>query len=210
MGMMPPKLAQILLNLTGVGGVVWDPFCGSGTLVMEGLLAGKKMIGSDLDPARVEGARRNEAWLKKEFGVTGSAKFLAHDATLPFDHPFEAIAFEGDLGVPHGQNIRPDALRRIIQELEELYVQFFDNLKRMDFRGPVVAALPYFIQRGGGEVHLKKSIAHAERLGFKSTPFLQDPRKGERTTLKYSRAGQAVGREIFRWTRGAENSHSSF
>ncbi|MCK5608601.1 hypothetical protein KAR91_42355 [Candidatus Pacearchaeota archaeon] len=67
MGMMPPKLAQILINLTGVKGCVWDPFCGSGTLVMEGLLMGRDMIGSDINPKHVEGAKQNVEWLKNNY-----------------------------------------------------------------------------------------------------------------------------------------------
>ena len=55
-GMLPPKLAQILINLSGHNKLgesakeksLFDPFCGLGTVLMEGLLMNFQMIGSDV------------------------------------------------------------------------------------------------------------------------------------------------------------------
>ncbi len=187
MGMLPPKLAQILINLTGVRGKIWDPFCGGGTLVMEGLLMGRDMVGSDINPKHIEGAKNNAAWLKKEFSVSADAKLLVHDATQPFKKPFDAIAFEGDLGVPHNQSIQSDRLKTIMEGLDDLYLRFFENLKNMKCSTPVVAALPFFRLRNGQEKELK-CVRQIEKAGFKKILH-----------LKYSREGQAVGRAIYRF-----------
>ncbi len=187
MGMMPPKLAQILINLTGVKGRIWDPFCGGGTLIMEGLLMGREMIGSDINSKHIEGAEKNVAWLKKEFKVTPAAKLLVHDATKPFKESFDAIAFEGDLGVPHNQSIKSDQLRVVAEGLDDLYIRFFENLKVMKCKVPVVAALPFFRLRNGQEVELN-CVREIEKIGFKKTLH-----------LKYSREHQAVGRAIYRF-----------
>ena len=48
-GMLPPKLAQMMINFAGDAKTIWDPFCGGGVLVMEGLLMGKKMLGSEMN-----------------------------------------------------------------------------------------------------------------------------------------------------------------
>ncbi len=190
MGMLPPKLAQILINLTGVSGKIWDPFCGSGTLVMEGLLMGRDMIGSDIDSDRVDGAKKNVEWL----GQKAEAELFTHDATKPFKSDYEAIAFEGDLGIPHNQHINSDKLNQIISDLDDLYVKFFENLKNMEFGGPIVAGLPFFRLRNGDEVDMSKTVEKIESLGFKSTALLRD-----KYVLKYSRENQAVGRAIYRF-----------
>jgi len=190
MGMLPPKLAQILINLTGVKGVIWDPFCGSGTLVMEGLLMGRDMIGSDIDSERVDGARKNVEWL----GQKAKAELYTHDATKPCKYDFEAIAFEGDLGIPHNQYINSDRLDQIIADLDDLYVGFFENLKNMKFKGPIVAGLPFFRMRNGEEIDMNKTVDKIEEIGFERTVLLRD-----KYVLKYFRENQAVGRAIYRF-----------
>jgi adenine-specific DNA methylase len=62
---MHPAVARTLLEQLWVkGGVVLDPFCGSGTVLVEAMLAGWRSLGSDLNPlalrlARVKTQRRN-------------------------------------------------------------------------------------------------------------------------------------------------------
>ena len=187
MGMMPPKLAQILVNLIGAKGKIWDPFCGSGTLIMEGVLMGHDMVGSDINPKHIEGAEKNMAWLKSEFKVSSTAKLLTHDATKPFKEAFDAIAFEGDLGVPHNQSIKSDYLEEIAKGLDELYIKFFENLKAMKCKVPIVCALPFFRLHNGREVELN-CVGEIEKMDFKKTLH-----------LKYSRANQAVGRAIYKF-----------
>lgn len=64
-GMLPPKLARIMVNLAQApaGGVILDPFCGSGTVLMESAVLGYQAIGADASPAMVAGARENMRWL---------------------------------------------------------------------------------------------------------------------------------------------------
>jgi Putative RNA methylase family UPF0020 len=203
MGMLPPKLAQILINLTGVDGRIWDPFCGSGALVMEGLLMGHPMVGSDIHAERVEGARKNIDWLKKEFGVKAEADLQVHDATRPFSKPFDAIAAETDLGMPHSQHIRPELLKKVMEELDDLYVRVFENLKAMKCDKPIVLALPYFRSADGREQDMGQTLLTIHGMGFARTPLLpENLQMGDRFRLKYSRPDQAVGRAIYRFVLG--------
>lgn len=189
MGMLPPKLAQILINLTGTKGKIWDPFCGSGTLIMEGLLMGREMVGSDIDPARIEGAKKNAEWLMSNFQLPiPNVQLLVHDATEPLKGEFDAIAFEGDLGIPHNQFVSPEKLTSIMEDLGRLYIRFFENLKTMKCKVPIVAALPFFRLRDGQEKEMTRTIHAIEAMGFKKT-----------LNLKYSRENQAVGRDIYRF-----------
>ncbi len=200
MGMLPPKLAQILINLTGVQGTIWDPFCGSGVVVMEGLLMGHPMVGSDIHAERVEGAKKNVEWIRATFGLKEEAKLMVHDATQPASHAYDGIASESDLGMPHSQQIRPDMLQKIISDLDQLYIRFFTSLKTVGRKVPVVIALPFFRSSSGPSLDMGKTIQSIERLGFKRTPMLPEILKGEdRFCLKYSRPDQAVGRAIYRF-----------
>jgi 23S rRNA G2445 N2-methylase RlmL len=56
-GSVHPPLARALALLAGEPFV--DPFCGAGTIPIEGALAGLETRGSDIDPRAVESARRN-------------------------------------------------------------------------------------------------------------------------------------------------------
>ncbi len=190
MGMMPPKLAQFMINFTDIEkGTIWDPFCGGGSMLFEAMLMGYDVIGSDINPDRVEGTKRNIEWFKADFNVPKcKVKMLQHDATKPFKHDFDAIAFEGDLGVPHGRDFDLNALYPIIQELTDLYVRFFENLKKMKCKVPVVAGFPFYVLPDGEELSLKKAIEAIKKMGFKYT-----------IRLKYLRSHQAVGREVFRF-----------
>jgi tRNA G10 N-methylase Trm11 len=200
MGMLPPKLAQILINISGADGKIWDPFCGSGTIIMEGLLMGREMLGTDISESRVEGAKRNAEWLKKEFKLKANAEIFTHDATRPLDKKFDAIVFEGDLGIPHNKFIDPQKLDDVIDYLDRLYVRFFENLKAMKCDKPIVCALPFFRMYKSGEADLGKTIQKIENMGFKRTPLLPEIiQKPDRSELKYIREDQAVGRAIYRF-----------
>ena len=65
-GMLPPKLAQILINLCGhlpAGSRLLDPFCGTGVVLQEALLMGYSAYGTDLEPRMVEYTEKNLRWL---------------------------------------------------------------------------------------------------------------------------------------------------
>lgn len=46
----PPVVAELIRSYTDAGDVIYDPFCGSGTALVEALVAGRHAVGSDLDP----------------------------------------------------------------------------------------------------------------------------------------------------------------
>lgn len=99
-GMLPPKLAQIMINLAlspssllpspyacpersrrkGEGPrvrlgsrdeVILDPFCGSGTILTEALLMGyKNIIGADISQKAIAGTNKNITWIKSQFPIS--------------------------------------------------------------------------------------------------------------------------------------------
>lgn len=187
-GMLPPKLAQVMINLAGDAKSVWDPFCGGGVLIMEGVLMGLKMFGSDINGETLEGAQHNVDWIEREFRVKASAKLFVHDATKPLPKiHFDAIVCEGYLGPPQNDFRSRHFLDSLISELNDLYTRFFEALKKGGFKGPVVIAMPFFRDRTG-DVYLAGAIKRIAELGYK-----------EDLRMQYSRSDQLVGRDIFRF-----------
>lgn len=65
-GIMPPKLARMMINLAGIApdGVLLDPFCGSGTVVTEGIVMGyKNIIATDVSARAVSDTKRNAEFM---------------------------------------------------------------------------------------------------------------------------------------------------
>jgi 2-polyprenyl-3-methyl-5-hydroxy-6-metoxy-1,4-benzoquinol methylase len=61
-GMLPPKLALMLINLTGAttNQTLLDPFCGSGTVITEAMVLGfQSIIGSDISEKAVSDTKKN-------------------------------------------------------------------------------------------------------------------------------------------------------
>jgi len=66
----PPVVRTLIERFTQPGDVVLDPFCGSGTLLVEAAVAGRHCIGTDIDPlavfvARVKTHVYNDAHLRR-------------------------------------------------------------------------------------------------------------------------------------------------
>ncbi|MBP6005534.1 hypothetical protein KA531_01355 [Candidatus Saccharibacteria bacterium] len=72
-GMLPPKLAQIMINLAqpGLDDLIYDPFCGTGTINIEASLLGLYNVGSDNSKAVLELAKQNLTWLFEQKSLVG-------------------------------------------------------------------------------------------------------------------------------------------
>lgn len=120
-GLLPPKIARILVNLAvgtndPEGKTLLDPFCGSGTVLLEAGLMKLKLVGNDLDPVQLNGARRNLDFLDL------SGKLINYDAAKLSDHlvePVDFIATEPYMGRP---GTREDRLPDLARGLGKLYL----------------------------------------------------------------------------------------
>ncbi|NYT06567.1 MAG: methyltransferase domain-containing protein [Methanomicrobiales archaeon] len=94
-GVMMPILARALVNLSraGAGERLFDPFCGTGGVLLEGRLLGMEVLGSDMDPAMLAGCRAN----------LPDAELMRADATdLPLrDGSVDAVVTD----LPYGQSV---------------------------------------------------------------------------------------------------------
>ena len=89
-GMLPPKLAQILINLCGPlksGSTVLDPFCGTGVVLQEALLMGYRAYGTDVSEKMVEYTEKNLKWLNKKYIFSGDGSLAPVVTGLAPSHP---------------------------------------------------------------------------------------------------------------------------
>ena len=112
-----PRLSKILINLSGAkrSDLMLDPFCGIGGILIEGLIMGINVYGSDKDSKAIKGAVDNLAWLKQNFNIKNHYIVERRDAKKVLNKQFDAIATETPLGkiVKHKPN-RQDAEDTII------------------------------------------------------------------------------------------------
>lgn len=189
-GMLPPKVARMMVNLATrgvVGGTLYDPFCGTGTVLAEALLMGCHVIGSDLDETAAQGTETNLSWLKETYDVRGQSRVFASDVTQvhpsQFPQPVEYIVTEPFLGK---QTPRPEQLANIFKGLEKLYLGAFKAwTKILADNARIVIIFPR-VQVGKHTAHLKSLIDKLDTLGYTM----------ESEPLNYHRPNAVVERDI--------------
>ncbi|MBI5151126.1 MAG: hypothetical protein HZA34_01000 [Candidatus Pacebacteria bacterium] len=179
-GMIPPKLARTLINLAAGSQdpkdlYLFDPFCGTGTIMMEALLMHMKVAGSDLDTDAVHGAGENLAWLSKEFNAQGEYMLSVQDATQvtlkETKEKVDCIVTEPFLGKP---NPTPTSVQNMLRGLEKLYIGAFKQWKTiLKPKGCVVIAFPE-VTVGKSVKTVQTLIDRLESLGYtrEKGPFL--------------------------------------
>jgi tRNA G10 N-methylase Trm11 len=210
-GMLPPKLARMMLNLSAAqgSGRIADPFCGSGTVVTEALRLGyESVIGSDKNPGAIESTNTNVEWLRRhEPSIKGAAEVFVADArNLTGRLPVEGIAAmvtEPYLGPPrHGHETRGQ-LQKTLSELTKLYAEALSSWHRLlNNSAVVVMVLPIFVL--GNEKHglSGKELAGRRYIVEPLLPNDLSSKYSEQVTknggLIYGRPDQLVWREIIR------------
>jgi len=166
---IPPRLARIMVNLTEIRkGSFLDPFCGIGTVLQEFVLQGLNAYGSDRDEGQVRAAKKNLAWLRKEFRIKNSARLKVCDARklgCCFRQLFDAIVTEPYLGKPLRRNPGRGEAIKLANELDRFYYPVFESfadvLKR---NGRVVFVFPAY-RLSDGRIY-RKERKWLGKLGF--------------------------------------------
>ncbi|MEX0748477.1 MAG: hypothetical protein WD467_00815 [Candidatus Saccharimonadales bacterium] len=190
-GMLPPKLAQIMINLAG-GHYVYDSFCGSGVVLQEALLMGKRAGGSDLASVMVENARVNLDWLSDRFNTPAPEVLSVADArTLTLPEGVDTIVTEGYLGPgQHGSATRED-LVELAESSSQLMTVTLKNLQpQLPSGATLCIALPAWAYRN--EVILPPLIDTVEKLGYNRIRL----NSVSTNQLLYLRDSQYVGRQL--------------
>ena len=190
-GMLPPKLAQILINLCGKlpeNARILDPFCGTGVVLQEALLMGYHAYGTDVNERIVGFAKKNLDWLEM-----GDFTLACGDATdYTWEQPIDAVAFEGYLGPPMSNAPAEIKLKEIKNDLSLLYRNVLSNLSSQLKSGvPVVMALPAWL-RPDGHYQRLNLLDEIDALGYNVLKY----KNLSQNDLLYFREGQVVAREI--------------
>ena len=213
-GMLPPKLAQILINLCGClkpGAVVLDPFCGTGVVLQEAILMGYFGYGTDISEKMIEFSRGNLEWLflgprrslpsPRGSRATPRAAALRIPSKQPFQLssgdatsfqwqlPIDAVACEGYLGKPMSKIPSEMELKEQKQVCREIILGFLKNLSgQIKSNTPVVMAIPAWL-RSDGKYSRLEIIDEIENMGY-------NVENKSREGLLYFREGQIVARDI--------------
>ncbi len=199
-GMLPPKLARMMINLADAkpshAKTLLDPFCGSGTLLMEAGELGFSCIGSDINPQAIHDTELNSKWLiSKGFNAkppklyTTSAEHLHN---ILENNSVDVIVTEPFLGAPRKGKESVQDVKRAIDELERLYVRCFRSLYSvLKPGGTILISNP--VHMVGATMIEPKTTDILVGIGFKQVPFAKD--------LLYKRDGQFVGRHILRFEK---------
>lgn len=224
-GMLPPKLAQVLINLAAgkienderrtsnedVAAVdspfsvqhssftMLDPFCGTGVTLQEALLMGYKVYGTDLEPRMVEYSRANLEWLESSFDIQRSSFSLeVGDATNhTWDPQPSFVAGETYLGRPFTELPSPEVLTTTIGDCNQILTKFLRNVwESIPYGTRLCLAVPAWQTAPGKFRHLPL-IDDVVNLGYNRVSF--EHVRGEQ--LLYYREGQIVARELLVITR---------
>ncbi len=215
-GMLPPKLAQIMINLAKDGirspslvplagndkVVLLDPFCGSGTVLTESLLMGfKDIVGTDISEKAVADSRKNVEWTLEKFSqqIQNAQYEVEHVSVLDLSEKIEKNSIDIIVTEPYLGPQRGDIdFDKIKKELEELYsgaIKEFDKVLKIG--GRVVMLFPVFRIKG-------QSWQIGPNLNsFKIVDIIPTKLKVKRiikqtgrNTIVYGRENQRVWREI--------------
>jgi tRNA (guanine10-N2)-dimethyltransferase len=205
-GMIPPKLAQIMINLSGKtpeNSTLLDPFCGSGTVLMEAALIGfKNLIGSDISEKAISDSKNNLAWIaEKNPNLKSQISNLKLSITSATEvsrnikqNSVDAIVTEPYLGPQRGN---PDPVRTKM-ELEKLYsaaLREFKKILKPD--GRIVMIFPVRAEGTRPDFHFMNPNLDGWQVINPLPQNLQEKlHTTRRGTIVYGRQGQKVYREI--------------
>lgn len=196
-GMLPPKLARMMVNLTGVRDVrsqtILDPFCGTGVLLQEAMLLGANARGSDLAAKMVDYTRENLAWLVDKYHLSTSFDVELGDAmTYQWQLPIDAVACETYLGQPFSAPPRAAKLEEVAANCNYIIGTFLENIHaQLEPGAPLCVAVPAWRSSEGSFTHLPV-VGDLGKLGYQVIGL----KHVHPEQLLYFREDQVVAREL--------------
>jgi tRNA (guanine10-N2)-dimethyltransferase len=217
-GMLPPKLAQIIINLSAgklaeetlsnicdiplgeevprpyLGKTVLDPFCGTGVVLQEAALMGYEVYGSDLEKRMVEYSEANMGWLSETYRLPPvCCRLETGDATThTWKTPIDFVAAETYLGRPFTSLPDAGTLAQTVTDCSLIIKKFLRNLDSQLQAGTrLCLAVPAWQIRPGQFKHLPL-IDQMGDLGYNRVSF-EHVRNEE---FLYYREDQIVARQL--------------
>lgn len=200
-GMLPPKLAQIIINLAVAdqrASRVLDPFCGTGVVLQEALHMGYDAYGTDLEPRMITYSKANVEWFMETWNVEGRTwNTEVGDATT---HQWKmengkwniVIAGETYLGRPFTAVPTHEVLEQTVSDVNTILKKFLTNIHAQITPGTrLCLGVPAWQTAPNRFRHLPL-IDQLADLGYDRISF----KHAKAEDLVYYREGQVVGREL--------------
>ncbi len=149
-GMIPPKLARIMINLTRSNGdtkTLWDPFCGSGTILQEAMMMDYDVVGTDVDETSISESKENLEWLSETYMISHNKyNIFQHDIIDPLTKKinFDCIATEPYLGPVQREPLSVSEVEGIVDKLNPLYEALQNRIKEAGSSGRLAIVVPGF------------------------------------------------------------------
>lgn len=194
-GMLPPKLAQIMINLASPASdsTLLDPFCGTGVILQEASLMSYAVYGTDLAPKMIDYSEKNLAWLNETHRTVVNSRLEQGDAmTHHWKQPVGAVVCETYLGQPFSAPPSPAKLREVRGNCNHIISTFLTNIgTQLESGTPLCIGVPAWRAADGSFTHLPLA-SQVEKLGYKQIA-LTTTRPDQ---LLYYREDQVVAREL--------------
>ncbi len=221
-GMLPPKLAQVMINLAvsdtnpQQDSAVLDPFCGTGVVLQEALLMGYNTYGTDLSEKMINYSKENIQWLKEKYitEVDGrsdrildqtqddSQRWIIEqaDATtyqwnftkIQDEKTKISVACETYLGKPLSSLPENKVLAPITKEANQIAEGFLRNIAPQLSKGTRLCVALPAWCLGRDEFLHLEVLDHLEDLGYNRLEFVH----AKKSDLIYHRTDQIVAREL--------------
>ncbi len=221
-GMLPPKLAQIIINLaTGrlpaeaiqsickipadqpipknhfVGSLVLDPFCGTGVIIQEAAIMGYDCLGTDINLEMIKYSENNIQWLRNQnsspIDSNIQIQLLNGDATnYQWPKKPSFIASEIYLGKPLAKNPSIDQINLEMYHCQELLQKFLSNIHSQIKSGTRLCLAIPAWQYRPGKLIRLRLLDSLESIGYNRVSF----KNSDPLDLIYYRPNQVVGREL--------------
>lgn len=195
-GMLPPKLAQTIINMANPkdDSAILDPFCGTGVILQEALLMGYDVYGSDIEEKMIEYSKANLDWLATQTAghLKNQTYLLEVGDACNFEwQSFDCLACETYLGRPFSTEPNPEKLQDVMKDVNTIHKKFLQNVARQTKSGfrMCVAVPAWHIKTGVKHLSVLDQLAD---LGYTRESFVHAKNKD----LVYHREGQVVGREL--------------
>lgn len=154
---MQAKLARCMVNLAGpeVGDLVLDPFCGTGTMLIEATLVGCRSLGLDVQRRMVRGTMRNLAHFKlKPEGV-----IVADARNLPLVK-VDCVVTDPPYGISSTTMKR--TIEQIVKELLSTVHGMLDKGQRVCMAAPKTLKITQ-LGTASGYKHLESHLVYVHR-----------------------------------------------
>jgi tRNA (guanine10-N2)-dimethyltransferase len=222
-GMLPPKLAQIIINLSVgslpadklesicdipagepiprklIGKTILDPFCGTGVILQEAILMGYESAGTDLEQRMIDYTKINLEWLSGIYAEQFTpSELTSGDATVhKWQQPVHFVASETYLGRPCTSTPTAEILAQTVSDCNLIIKKFLRNIHgQLQPNTRLCLAIPAW-QIGRRQFKRLPLIDQISDLGYNRVSF-EHVRDED---LIYYRDDQIVARQLLVITR---------